>query len=129
MPWPDYVAVDAARYRVAYAETARRTALDDGATRQERTATDTFWLRHLVVLIPDDARFAQFQAWAVAEAHTPFDWTDPEDGVTRKARVRGGAGGIAYSAVLGSQGRRWEAELTLEGLRLHDLPDVPAPVS
>lgn len=129
MAWPDYVDIDARRYRAAYAAPARRTAFDDGAVRQENVLTDTFWLREIVALIPDDAKFARFQAWAAADAAAPFDWSDPEDGVIRKVRVQGGAGGIAYRAVVDGMGRRrWEADLILEGLRVHALPDVPAPV-
>ena len=56
-----------------------------------------------------------FAAWAAEDAHRWFAWADPEDGLAREVRVRGGAGGIQYQALGAGSRRRWVLTCELEG--------------
>ena len=115
MAWPDYARVEADDYGLGQDNDVERTALEDGFVVQERRysgALDTRTLRGFVV---SDADLVRFRAWAKANAHAWFDWTDTEDGVTRQVRVRGGAGAIRYRARARDGQRTWDFELTLEG--------------
>lgn len=116
--WPAYAEVRADGYAVREATTVRRTVWDDGAVRQERAYSAAFTERRVVALLGSDADRLRFRAWAAANAHRWFVWADPEDGVLRRVRVVGGAGGIDYraSARRGARTRRWEATMVLEGL-------------
>ena len=94
-----------------------RTTFDDGFVQQVKRFTAAQETRALEIVIDSDAGYVRFRAWARERAHAWFAFTDPEDGVTREARVRGGAGGIEYRARVSAAGvRSWEASLTLEGL-------------
>ena len=125
MSWPAYASVAAADYEVRSDPDVRRTALEDGAVRQERTATAALTRRLVKVHLSSDADRIRFQAWAAANAHTWTEWTDPDDGVGRRVRVRGGVGAISYRAVVSRAGqRRWEATLELEGLWSDVVPDA-----
>jgi len=117
--WPDYVATEADGYAVADGSTVARTPFDDGFTRQERRFTSALTALAITALIASDADYARFRAWAADCAHRWFAWSAPESGAVHQARVRGGAGGIEYTALIGGDGRRtWEAALTLEGFGL-----------
>ena len=117
--WPDYVAVEADGYGVADDPNVARTPFDDGFVRQERRFASALTALRLTVLIADDDDYARFRAWAADRAHQWFAWTAPETGILHQARVRGGAGGIEYTARIGGDSRRsWEAALTLEGVGL-----------
>ena len=63
---------------------------------------------------PSDGDLTRFRAWA-ADAHRWFAWTDPEDGIAREVRVRGGAGAIQYRARVRGGRRSWELSCELEG--------------
>ena len=93
-----------------------RTPWDDGMVRQERRYSAALTVRQVTALIADDAALARFRAWARAQAHGWFAWRD-DDGVSRQARVRGGAGGIRYVAHVRGGRRRWEARCEIEGRR------------
>ena len=116
--WPAYAAVRAAGYVVRESATARRTAWEDGAVRQARSFAASFTERRIVALLDSDADRTRFRAWAAEYAHAWFVWADPDDGVRRRVRVVGGAGGVEYRAQVrrGDRARRWEATLVLEGL-------------
>ena len=117
--WPDYVAVEAEGYAVADDSNVARTPFDDGFIRQERRFASALTALGLTVLIANDDDYARFRAWAGDCAHRWFAWTAPESGALHQVRVRGGAGGIEYTARIGGDGRRsWEATLTLEGAGL-----------
>ncbi len=117
--WPDYVAVQADGYAVADDPDVARTPFDDGLVRQERRFASALTALSLTVLIASDDDYERFRAWTRDCAHRWFAWTAPESGALTQARVRGGAGGIAYTALIGGDGRRsWEAALTLEGVGL-----------
>ena len=117
--WPDYVAVEADGYAVADDTDVERTPFDDGLVRQERRYASALTALSVTALITGDADYARFRAWARDCAHRWFAWTAPETGAQHRVRVRGGAGGIAYAARIGGDGRRaWEATLTLEGVGL-----------
>lgn len=116
--WPAYAKVAAADYGVREAQGVERTRFEDGAIRQARTATAAFTQRRIVAHIDSDADRIRFRGWAAANAHTWFTWADPDDGIKRRVRVVGGAGGIDYRAAIKTDGpaRRWEARMELEGL-------------
>lgn len=117
MPWPAYAPVVAPGYGLGQEPDVERTAFDDGAVRQAKRYTAALRVRRVTALLDSDEDLNRFQEWAAVEAHRFFDWTDPEDGNTRRVRVRGGAGGIRYTAAVSAAGRRWQAELELEGYR------------
>ena len=117
--WPSYAAVEADGYGVADDNNVDRTAFDDGLIRQERRYASALTAIALTALLANDADYRRFRAWARDCAHRWFAWTAPESGIVHRARVRGGAGGIAYTARIGGNGRRsWEATLDLEGVGL-----------
>ena len=117
--WPDYVAVEAEGYGVSDDNNVDRTPFDDGLIRQERRYSSAMTALSVTLLIAGDADYRRFRAWARVSAHRWFAWTAPETGQVHQVRVRGGAGGIDYSARVGGDGRRaWEATLTLEGVGL-----------
>ena len=117
--WPDYVAVEADGYAVADDPDVARTPFDDGFVRQERRFASALTALSLTVLIASDDDYERFRAWTWDCAHRWFAWTAPESGIVTQARVRGGTGGIEYTALVGGDGRRtWEAALTLEGVGL-----------
>ena len=114
--WPDYARTEADGYAVQDDPDVQRSAFDDGAVRQAREYTAAFTARQVLVHLESDARYAEFRTWIRAHGQTWFTWTDPDDGVRRRVRVRGGSGGVAYRAVVQSGRRRWEARCALEGL-------------
>lgn len=115
--WPDYARVVAPDYGVREAETTERTQFEDGGLRQARAFTNAFTIRQIVAVLDNDADRIRFRTWAASHAHEWFSWADPDDGVLRRVRVVGGAGGIDYRAVVSpSRTRNWRARLTLEGL-------------
>ena len=117
MIWPDYAAVEASGYGVARDSDVQRTPWEDGAARQSKTATAAFTVRKIKVHLASDADHVRFRAWTAANAHAWFTWRDPDDGMRRRARVRGGDGGIDDIAIVSAAGtRRWEATMELEGL-------------
>ena len=113
--WPSYARVEAGGYGLSQDPDVARTPFDDGLVRQERRYTAAFTVREVTAHLVDDADLVRFRAWVGANAHTWFTWTDPEDGTSREVRVRGGAGGVAYTAHTAAGRRRWEARLELEG--------------
>ena len=117
--WPAYAKVEADGYTLTQDTDVRRTPFDDGLVRQEKRFTGAMTVRGLSALLADDATRGRFQGWARRYAHTWFAWTDPDDGVTRRVRVRGGAGAIRYTARVTGGNRRWVLACELEGL-MHD---------
>ena len=117
--WPDYAAVEAEGYGARDGRSVDRTPFDDGLVRQERRYSSVMTALEITALLADDAAYRRFRAWARGCAHRWFAFTPPETGAVHRVRVRGGAGGIAYGARIGPDGRRaWEATLTLEGVGL-----------
>ena len=117
--WPDYAAIEADGYAVADDPNVARTPFDDGLIRQERRYASALTALGVTALLLSDADYRRFRAWAADCAHRWFAWTAPEDGSVHQVRVRGGAGGIEYTARIGGDSRRsWEAALTLEGVGL-----------
>ncbi len=115
--WPAYAVVEADGYEVVQDTDVRRTAFESGAVRQARRSTSALLVRIVRVHLDSDADLARFRAWAARHAHRWFAWRDPHDGVLRRARVRGGAGAIRYTARSPTQDRRyWAAALEIEGL-------------
>lgn len=113
--WPEYARIEADGYGLGQAPDVARTAFDDGLVRQEKLYTAAPALRRITALLDSDADLARFLPWAAEYAHRLFTWTDPEDGVAREVRVRGGAGGIAYRAKVSGGRRRWELSCEIEG--------------
>ncbi|MCY4548116.1 MAG: hypothetical protein OXC28_07100 [Defluviicoccus sp.] len=116
MWFPGWARIEADGYAVAPDPDVERTALEDGLVRQERRYSSAMTVRSIRGFVESDADYVRFRAWAAREAHAWFDWTDPEDGVVRPVRVRGGAGGIRYTARARDGARSWDFEMQLEGL-------------
>lgn len=115
MAWPSYALIEADGYALGRDPDVERTQLDDGFVAQELRYTGAMRLRRFRGRLESDADLVRFEAWAGREAHTWFDWTDTEDGTVRQVRVRGGAGGIRYTAEVRRLRRQWIIELELEG--------------
>ncbi|MDE0392824.1 MAG: hypothetical protein OXI57_12235 [Rhodospirillales bacterium] len=117
--WPSYAAVEADGYAVSDDTDVQRTPFDDGLVRQERRYSSALTALSITALLANDTDYRRFRAWAGDCAHRWFAWTAPESGQVHQVRVRGGAGGIDYTARIGPDGRRsWEATLDLEGVGL-----------
>ena len=126
--WPEFVAVEADGYGVADDNDVDRTPFDDGLIRQERRYASALSALSITVLIANDGDYRRFRAWAGGCAHRWFAWTAPESGSVHQVRVRGGAGGIEYTARIGGDGRRtWEAALDRgrRAVRLFLIPQAP----
>lgn len=115
--WPDYAVIQADGYGVRQDPDVRRTPLDDGLVRQEKSYDSALDVRRITAHLGDDEALGRFRAWAKEHAHRWFAWSDPEDGLVREVRVRGGAGGIEYRARVQGGRRRWVLICELEGLR------------
>lgn len=115
--FPSYAFVTADGYALGRDQDVERTPYDDGLIAQEKRFAGALRTRDVRGWLGSDADLRRFEAWAEANAHTWFDWRDTEDGVTRRVRVRGGAGGIRYAARVRDGIRQWDFELTLEGQR------------
>ena len=115
--FPDYANVAADGYGLGRDPDVERTEYDDGLIAQEKRFASALRTRELRGWLASDADLVRFEAWAESQAHAFFDYTDTEDGVTRRVRVRGGAGGIRYTARVVDGQRTWDFELVLEGQR------------
>ena len=115
--FPDYANVAADGYALGRDPDVERTEYDDGLIAQEKRFASALRTRELRGWLASDADLVRFEAWAEAHAHAWFDYTDTEDRVTRRARVRGAAGGIRYTARVVDGRRTWDFELVLEGQR------------
>lgn len=113
--WPAYALVAADGYALEPGLDVERSEFDDGLIRQERRYSGALDTRRLRGFVLSDADLVRFRAWATTNAHTWFDWTDTEDGQTRRVRVVNGAGGIEYTARVRDGRRTWDFDLTLEG--------------
>lgn len=115
--FPSYANVEADGYALGRDADVERTEYDDGLIVQEKRFASALRTRDLRGWLASDADQVRFEEWAEANAHTWFDYRDAEDGVSRRVRVRGGAGGIRYAARVRDGARTWDFELTLEGQR------------
>ncbi|MYE01466.1 MAG: hypothetical protein F4Y03_09325 [Alphaproteobacteria bacterium] len=115
MAWPAYANVTADGYGKGRDRDVERTPFDDGMVGQEKRFDSAARTRRVRGWLASDADQVRFEAWAEREAHTWFAWTDTEDGAQRQARVRNGAAGIRYAAVVRDGRRTWDFELELEG--------------
>ena len=128
--WPSYAAVEADGYGVTDDSDVDRTPFDDGLIRQERRYASALSALSITALLANDARLCGASA-----PGPPGAPTAGLPGPRRKAaafhqvRVRGGSGGIEYTARIGGDGRRtWEAALTDRGrrsVRLFLIPQAP----
>ncbi len=113
--WPDYARIAADGYGALQDSDIARTPFEDGLVRQEKRFTVALNVRRITAHVADDDAYVRFRTWASEHAHRWFAWTDPEDGMAREVRVRGGAGGIQYRAHVRSGQRSWELTCELEG--------------
>lgn len=114
--WPLAAAVSAAEFALTDDPAARRVEFDDGAFRQVQPFSLARRRRQINFQLRTDADLFAFRAWARQHAANGFDWTDPADGTSRRARVTGGIGGIRYTAEVESGQRQWFGQCEIEGL-------------
>ena len=114
--WPSDAKVEAHGFTFRQDPDVVRTPFDDGLARQERRFTAAMTVRGITALLADDAALLRFRPWARRYAHAWFAWSDSDDGVTRRVRVRRGAGAIRYTARVAAGSRRWVLACELEGL-------------
>ena len=113
--FPHNIATISGELELGAPNDVQRTQFDDGAVRQALAFTRRGLERRVAAEIAA-ADLADFQTWARASAHAWFDFTDPHDGTVRRARVQGGAGGIALRQVARATGApAWRASMTIEG--------------
>ena len=113
--WPEYAPAAADGYGAGQDGDVARAPFADGLARQEKRFTAALSVRRLTAYLADDDAYARFRAWAAEDARRWFAWADPEDGLAREVRVRGGAGGIQYQALGAGSRRRWVLTCELEG--------------
>ncbi len=113
--WPDYARIAADGYGAGQDGDIARTPFADGLVRQEKRFTAALSVRLITAYLADDDAYVRFRTWATEDAHRWFAWADPEDGLAREVRVRGGAGGIQYRARVRGGRRSWELTCELEG--------------
>ncbi len=114
--WPgDAAPIVADGYREGSSPEAERG--DVGVwPRQADRATAPMRERTIRFRCADDLAAHDWLMWARRHCHRLFDWTDPSDGVTRRARVRNGLGGVRLTArVRPDGGRAWDGRAQLEG--------------
>ena len=114
--WPDYAQIVAPDQEIGQDVDVERASFDDGLVQQERRFSSALATFAVTGLLDSDDDLARFRAWARAHAHRWFSWRDPATGRPVRVRVRGGSGGIAYTARVANNNRRWTLEATLEGL-------------
>jgi len=114
--WPHYAAVLGDGYAIFADPDVVRTGFSDGMVRQEKRYAAMLVVRRVTAVLASDEALVQFRAWAAANAHRWFSWRDPEDGVWRRVRVRGGQGAIRYVARTAGTRRDWEMTCEIEGL-------------
>ena len=114
--WPDALARVASSLTLHDDRRVDRSSIEgQSAVRQARRERTAPVLRSVGVQVLR-GQFVLFLNWLLAYFHRDFDWTD-QDGVTRRVRIRDGAGGVRLT----QEGRlagpaRWTAELELEDL-------------
>lgn len=70
-----------------------RTEMESGPPKQMRVRSRALVTRPVKYLLASQADYAAFMAWfrdTLGAGADWFDWTDPRDGVTKKARIVGG---------------------------------------
>lgn len=114
--WPAFV-MTLATPELGQDRDVARDEFDDGFVAQERRYTSALRTRRVECWLGSDAALVTFRAWVAARAHTWFTWRDPDDGMARRVRVRGGAGAIRYEGRIDPGGQRtWDFSVELEGL-------------
>ena len=128
--WPAGAKIVADGYSVRDEARTLRTSLEGGQPDQLQPQSAAgslalFCLRGVSFLLAGDSELNIAQTWFIDHSNEWFDWSDPEDGVTRPARVRGGAATISYTATVVDGHRTWSGECEVEGWRY--TPDVSDP--
>ena len=97
-----------------------RTPFDDGLVRQERRYASALTALSITALLASDADYAALPRVGRLTARTAgLHGRRLRPARVHQVRVRGGAGGIEYTARVGGDGRRaWEAALVIEGVGL-----------
>ena len=113
--WPDlgrYLAPLEERPRPV----VRRTEMDDGFVKQREAATRQM-VEHPVRLRMTAAEYGQWKTWyrdTVDHGTAWFDWTDPGDGATKEALIRGGQFSARSRRAEPGAAIEWEVSMTLE---------------
>lgn len=116
--WPDYLRIEARGLAQRQDSDVERSTFDDGLVRQARRRSAALDVRSVTVTVQTQIDYARARAWLRDHAAGWFAWRDPDDGVLRRARVRGGAAGVAWTFRPGRSGAgTWEGRMEIEGLR------------
>lgn len=111
--WPAYASIQADGYAEEWGDGAvLRTPMESGPPKQMRVKTRRMVMRKATVLITSLANLAAFKTWVASDLLLGADWftfTDPVDGVSKQARIVGGA--VEYRYVTG---QLYHAVMTIE---------------
>ena len=103
-------------FRRGVEENVRRTAMEDGAVSQAKTASRDFKIRRFTVLVKERHRDS-FDQWLSDNSNAWFNFTDV-DGQSREFRLRGGSASVELVEVEGTflEGERYSrGEVQIEG--------------
>ena len=120
--WPTNLAVILGNdYTLDRGDAYQRTPFEDGYIEQKKRGTHAASLRTFQVIVLD-RNLVAFRAWEAQHAGAWFNYTDPEDGVTRDCRVIGGKvqlrkarDFVALEGVTMGYERYWRGQAALEG--------------
>jgi hypothetical protein len=117
MPWPAYGKL-LAPLKEQPQKAAERTSMERGPAKQRRMVS----LQPIHRTVKYQYTAAEFASWLTWYRTTInygvdfFDWDDPRDGVTKQARIVGGAYSSESTTISPGAPLGWIVELTLETL-------------
>jgi len=113
--WPAYAAILLDGFKLQRESALERTQMESGPPKQTRTKSRVMVARPATARFDSRADYLNFLAWFTSDIHRGadwFTWTDPVDGATKQARIRGGQ--LDEEAPFAHLAGAWRVRLTLE---------------
>jgi hypothetical protein len=110
--WPGYAQIASISEKPESALV--RTQMESGPAKQTRMRSRQTVMRPVLVAIDSLADYTSFKAWIATTLRNGadwFDWSDPVDGIIKRARI---VNGDYQGRPLGNSLAYWEVSLTLE---------------